>query len=261
MVQNAAYNRGKPFYVTFRPIFHSVVRLKDDELEEYNKYNLIVEELEYQFDQLEELKQDVFDLRLELKLAKDKIKGGNFNMVKIYLDGLTPRIQKVWDKIAKKPKKYEIRLVSDEELKADLEKAKEAKAKAKAEEQATQATAAPAEAEEEEVKMDPDQLKDNLASIEKLFRSIDESIAGKDFFAVNDRIIELQSIPLPKEEKKKLKKRIEDAQKKIEDAKKAAEAPKAPAVATAAPAGGAPAASVGTAANNPAAASTEAKSG
>ncbi|MBW2971926.1 DUF87 domain-containing protein, partial [Candidatus Woesearchaeota archaeon] len=85
MVQNSSWNRGKPYYITFRPILHSVVRLTDPELDKYNQYNDIVEQLEYEFDQLEELKQDVFDLRLELKLAKDKIKSGNFNMVQIYL--------------------------------------------------------------------------------------------------------------------------------------------------------------------------------
>ncbi|MBW2971925.1 hypothetical protein KY359_02715, partial [Candidatus Woesearchaeota archaeon] len=86
-------------------------------------------QLEYEFDQLEELKQDVFDLRLELKLAKDKIKSGNFNMVQIYLDGLTPRVQKVWDKLGKKPKKLEIKLL-DESLIADaVKKAKEEKKK------------------------------------------------------------------------------------------------------------------------------------
>lgn len=101
----------------------------EEALQKYNKYNEMVDDLEYQFEQLKQLKQDVFDLELELKLSKDKIKSGNFNMVKIYLDGLTPRVQKVWDKVGKQPKKLELKLIDDSELAADLAKAKEAMAR------------------------------------------------------------------------------------------------------------------------------------
>ena len=57
------------------------------------------------------MKQDVFDLRLELKLSKDKIKSGNFNMVQIYLDGLKPRVEKLWKKVGASPRKLEMQLV------------------------------------------------------------------------------------------------------------------------------------------------------
>ncbi|HII71403.1 TPA: DUF87 domain-containing protein, partial [Candidatus Woesearchaeota archaeon] len=129
MVQNSSWNRGKPYYVTFRPILHSVVRLTDEELDKYNQYNEVVEQLDYEFDQLEQLGQDVFDLRLELKLSKDKIKSGNFNMVQIYLDGLTPRVLKMWDKLGKKPKKLEIQLMDATAIDEAVKKAKEEKAK------------------------------------------------------------------------------------------------------------------------------------
>ncbi|HIH48083.1 TPA: DUF87 domain-containing protein [Candidatus Woesearchaeota archaeon] len=123
MVQNSAWNNGKPYFVQFRPIMHSVERLTDDELELYAKYNDIVWDLEYGLKQLEEMGQDVFDLKLELKLASDKIKSGNFNMVKIYLEGLTPRIDAFWKKIGKTPKKREIELYTDEgEVKKPEEK-------------------------------------------------------------------------------------------------------------------------------------------
>ncbi len=129
MLQNSAYNRGRPYFVTFRPIMHSVARLSDEEIDQYNEYNEQIDQLSYELDQLEELKQDVFDLRLELKLASDKVKAGNFNMVKIYIEGLTPRIKKFWDKLGKTPKKLEKRMVSEEELKAEMEKAKEGRQK------------------------------------------------------------------------------------------------------------------------------------
>jgi len=223
MVQNAAYNHGQPFYVTFRPILHSVVRLKDEELEEYNKWNEVLEQLDYEFDQLEEEKQDVFDLRLEMKLARDKVKGGNFNMVKIYLDGLTPRITKVWDKIGKKPKKLEIQLVSEDEMKAEMEAAKKAKAEQKAKEKAEGGGEEEKKEEEPDVELSEDEMKDNLKQIDKLFADVDEAIEGKDWFSINDRFIEATSVPLPKKEKAKVNERIEEAKKKVEEAKKAAE--------------------------------------
>ncbi len=133
MVQNSAYNRGRPYFVTFRPIMHSVARLSDEEINQYNEYNEQIDQLSYELDQLEELKQDVFDLRLELKLASDKVKAGNFNMVKIYIEGLEPRIKKFWDKLGKTPKKLEIRMVSEAELKAEMDKAKEGRQKFEAE--------------------------------------------------------------------------------------------------------------------------------
>ncbi|MBN2422305.1 DUF87 domain-containing protein [Candidatus Woesearchaeota archaeon] len=129
MVQNSAWNRGKPYYITFRPILHSVKRLTDEELAQYNKYNEMVDDLTYQVDQLEKEGQDVFDLRLELKLSLDKIKSGNFNMVDIYLEGLKPRLEKVWKELGKTPKKREVELISEDEIKADLEAAKNAREK------------------------------------------------------------------------------------------------------------------------------------
>jgi hypothetical protein len=133
MVQNSAYNRGRPYFTTFRPILHSVERLSDDEIASYNEYNEQIDQINFELDQLEELKQDVFDLRLELKLALDKVKSGNFNMVKIYLEGLTPRIEKFWTKLGQKPKKLEKKLVSEEALDEEAKKAKEGREKFEAE--------------------------------------------------------------------------------------------------------------------------------
>jgi len=133
MVQNSAYNRGKPYFITFRPIMHSVARLSDEEIEQYNKYNDRISQLSYEMQQLEELKQDVFDLKMELKLALDKVKAGNFNMVQIYLEGLEPRVKKLWEKLGVTPKKVVIKTVSEDVLKAELEKAKADRAKFEAE--------------------------------------------------------------------------------------------------------------------------------
>jgi hypothetical protein len=127
MVENPHYNRGKPYFVAFRPLLHSVQRLSDEEIEKYNEYNEKIDQLQFELDQLEKEGIDVFDLKLELKLATDKVKTGNFNMVQIYLDGLVPRIQKNWEKIGKKPQKLEKKVISDEELQEAITRARKAR--------------------------------------------------------------------------------------------------------------------------------------
>jgi hypothetical protein len=138
MFVNPAYNHANPYFINFRPILHNTRRLSDEELEKYNQYNDQVEDLEYQVEQLEELKIDVFDLKMELKLVKDKIMVGNFSVVDIYLEGLKPRIQKQWEKLGKTPKKKEVDLVDLEEIKKSVEEAKKESEKAKAEEAANE---------------------------------------------------------------------------------------------------------------------------
>lgn len=129
MIENAAYNKGNPYFIAFRPLLHEHARLSDEELDNYNKYNDIVDDLEFQLGQLEKYGVDVFDLKLELKMSLDKVKAGSFNMVTIYLEGLTPRIKAQWDKIGKMPEKKQMKLVTESELKEELEKAKEARRK------------------------------------------------------------------------------------------------------------------------------------
>lgn len=194
MVQNAAYNRGRPYFITFRPIMHSVARLTDDEIALYNKYNEQISQLAYELEQLEEQKQDVFDLKMELKLALDKVKAGNFNMVQIYIEGLEPRVKKLWDKLGIKPKKLEIKMVSEEAMKAELEKAKQERAKADAETKKTEGTeAAKAETPEERFKKDvpPDKIlhlhNDMLVVNPKSLYSEIEAMKDSDFaFHVTD---------------------------------------------------------------------------
>ena len=139
MFVNPAYNHASPYFINFRPILHNTRRLSDEELEKYNQYNDKVEDLEYQIEQLEELKVDVFDLKMEIKLVKDKIMVGNFSVVDIYLEGLTPRVAKQWEKLGKKPKKKEIELADLEEIKKSVEEAKKERTKIENKEKAEEA--------------------------------------------------------------------------------------------------------------------------
>jgi len=123
MFVNPRYNKGKPYFVNFRPILHNTRRLSDEVLEQYNKYGEIIEDLEYQIEQLEQEKVDTFDLKMELKLVKGKLMTGNFTVVDIYLEGLNPRIEKQWQTLGKKPKKREIELVDTKEIESSLKQA------------------------------------------------------------------------------------------------------------------------------------------
>jgi len=99
MVQNAEYNKGRPYFVSFRPLLHNPHRLSDEELDNYDKFNKEITKLR---DKLEILKKggiDVFDLELELNLALDNVKKGSFDVVKMYLESLGPRIEDEFSKM------------------------------------------------------------------------------------------------------------------------------------------------------------------
>jgi SHS2 domain-containing protein len=133
MFVNQNYNKGKPYFINFRPILHSTRRLSDEELERYNGYNEKADQMDFEIEELEKLKVDVFDLKMELKLVKDKIMTGNFSVVDIYLQGLRPRLDKQWQKIGKSVPKMQKKLANLDEIKKSIEEAKKAREKYEAE--------------------------------------------------------------------------------------------------------------------------------
>jgi len=151
MFVNPAYNHGKPYFVNFRPILHSTRRLSDEELEKYNKYNDMIEDLEDQIAQLEGLKVDTFDFKMEIKLMKDKIMSGSFSVVEIYLEGLKPRVEKEWKKLGKKPKPRQLKLVSEDAIKKSLEEAKKSREEFLKKEEANKPVEAAKEAPKENI--------------------------------------------------------------------------------------------------------------
>lgn len=130
MLQNSAYNNGDPYFVSFRPLLHEHARLTDEELENYNKHNAMIDDLDFQVEELKNLGLDVFDMQLELKMALEKVKSGNFNMAKIYLEGLTPRVHGEFKNRGKPVPVRQIKLIAEEELKKEYEKAKRDREKA-----------------------------------------------------------------------------------------------------------------------------------
>ncbi|PIZ98462.1 hypothetical protein COX84_02005, partial [Candidatus Micrarchaeota archaeon CG_4_10_14_0_2_um_filter_49_7] len=93
LLHNSEYNNGNPYFVEFRPLLHNVVRLSDKELDIYKKYNDRIILLDQRIDEMKAKGRDVFDLTLELNLARDKMKKGAFNIVDIYLESLEAKIK------------------------------------------------------------------------------------------------------------------------------------------------------------------------
>ena len=93
LVHNSEYNNGNPYFVDFRPLLHNVVRLSDKELDTYKKYNDRIMMLDAGIETLKAQGKDVFDLTLELNLARDKLKKGAFNIVDIYLESLEAKLK------------------------------------------------------------------------------------------------------------------------------------------------------------------------
>ena len=237
MIESSAYNNGLPYFVSSRPPLHSLKRLSDKELNNYEKYNKIIEDLEYQIEQLKEQKIDVFDLELELKLAKDKINVGSFNMVNIYLEGLTPRIKAQWDKLGKTPKKKEMRLASEDDLEKELEKAKrvneenrkeeqeqeeEKKEVKKGEQEVEEAVKEEAKEEEQEEKAVIENIKttnedNNLTEINNLITKMSSCLDEnnkKEAIQIYNKVILLYK-EIPKEYKKEIFNKCQDILKRL----------------------------------------------
>ncbi|MEM2674408.1 MAG: DUF87 domain-containing protein, partial [Candidatus Hadarchaeales archaeon] len=116
MVVNPDYNRGRPYYVNFRPILHSTFRLSPEELDKYYAADDRIENVKYKLRKLEEKGVDVFDLRIELGLAVRKLEEASFDLVNAYLDSLEPRVEDLCAKHGLKGIKRVIELVPEEDI-------------------------------------------------------------------------------------------------------------------------------------------------
>jgi len=94
LVQNPAYNEGKPYFISFRPLIHDTGRLSDKEIDKYIEVSKKVEEIDKQIEAMKARKIDTSDLEIELNLAKDKMKQGMFTMAESYVDSLKARMKK-----------------------------------------------------------------------------------------------------------------------------------------------------------------------
>ena len=92
MIQNPKYNKGLPWFISFRPPLHMPHKITEQEMQMYKEYNSRIEKLEQEIEKLEKAGKDVFDLKIELKLAKDKLKKGMFRVAEIYIESLSKKL-------------------------------------------------------------------------------------------------------------------------------------------------------------------------
>jgi protein subunit release factor A len=137
-------------------------------------------------------------------------------MVQIYLDGLTPRIQKVWDKLGKQPKKVEIQLLDASAIDEAVKKAKEEKAK-KSKQEAANGPPQQEQKEEEKKELTPEEIAQKEESIKELQGQIDTSLERGDKDAAKALFDELPPIveKFPDAKKKEWNAKLEEIKKKI----------------------------------------------
>ncbi|MCK4335917.1 MAG: DUF87 domain-containing protein, partial [Candidatus Aenigmarchaeota archaeon] len=93
LVQNPAFNEGKPYFISFRPLLHDTGRLTDKEIEKYLKVQEEIEKIEEDVEAMKARKVDTTDIEIELNLAKDKMKAGQFAMAESYIESLKARLK------------------------------------------------------------------------------------------------------------------------------------------------------------------------
>jgi len=92
MIQNPHYNKGKPWFIHFRPLLHSPHKLFEDQLETYKRLGMDLWAIKDKVKAMKKKGTDTSDIDLELKLAEDKLKSGSFRMVEIYIESLKSRV-------------------------------------------------------------------------------------------------------------------------------------------------------------------------
>jgi hypothetical protein len=92
MLQNPKFNRGKPYFIEFRPTLHSPHNLTEAELDMYKNFAMRLSVIDETIQGKKKKGEDVFDISLEMKLAYDKLKTGSFRMAEIYLESLEKKL-------------------------------------------------------------------------------------------------------------------------------------------------------------------------
>jgi len=93
LTQNANYNNGKPWFVSFRPLLHDTKRLSAEELDKFVKVNKSIDEMQRQIADMKKRGVDTSDVEVELNLARDKLKQGLFTMSESYVESVKNRLK------------------------------------------------------------------------------------------------------------------------------------------------------------------------
>jgi len=98
MMHNSDYNDGKPWFIHFRPLFHSPFRLTDEEMEKYEKFIEEIVLLTEKIEKLNKKKIDTYDIELELRLAKEKVSTGQMRTAETYIESVRARVKELESK-------------------------------------------------------------------------------------------------------------------------------------------------------------------
>jgi hypothetical protein len=95
LFQNPEFNSGKPWFINFRPLLHNAFALTDEEVNKYIELQKKTDEIDKRLAVQKEKKKDVYDIEIELNIAKDKIKTAAFKMAEIYIESVQKRVTKM----------------------------------------------------------------------------------------------------------------------------------------------------------------------
>lgn len=182
MVVNPKYNKGRPYFVSFRPLLHSPEALDKKELENYQKYFGEVEDLEHQIKKLKEEDVDVMDLNMEMKLVRNKVKSGQFRIADTYLESLKPKVKEKWEDLGKKPQHLKKKKLSKKEIMQGVEKAEKEREKAEKKEKKEKKKS------KDNKKVDP---KKEIKKIKKKVKKLKDS--GKNVKKIESKLEDFES--------------------------------------------------------------------
>ncbi len=95
LVQNPDYNKGRPYFVAFRPLLHNLARLSDAELRTIREFDAKLDALAQKIGDFRNGGADTSDADVELELARTKNQLGHFDVVKVYAESLEQKVREL----------------------------------------------------------------------------------------------------------------------------------------------------------------------
>ena len=92
MVQNPEYNKGKPYFIDFRPPLHQPTSIPKENISKIQVYNKKLDDIENKLKTFERQGIDTFTVKTELSLARTKLKNMQFAMLDAYIDSIEKKM-------------------------------------------------------------------------------------------------------------------------------------------------------------------------
>ena len=95
LMQNPDYNKGRPYFVAFRPLLHNLARLTDAELKTIREFDARLDAIAQKIGDFRNGGADTSDEDVELELARTKNQLGHFDVVKVYVESLEEKVKEL----------------------------------------------------------------------------------------------------------------------------------------------------------------------